>query len=375
MRFFLGTQKKVLVKNFFNEPFFNFLGDCIPNHKKNNSPQYQYNTPISRPQKDPDQTDADRQRKDTPYPFPTVLGNRSHVVSTSTPIRESSPPDDTLDRISVVSNCSNSNSESNLQLQQIREQMAFSLQRMRDLEEQVKMIPGLLEQVRDLKEERRNLQVQLKSDKSPSPQSQGSQNSQIFQPYRVSPVSLGNLEKHIKINKQSKTVGTSTNQTLKRDVGCSPITIPVPLKTLHSVSSATDLSVPINNNHSNHLYREFEVKKSIELALIKYKREKMNNMVTVGTQISKISHGNNVIEGPVTGVSVASQCEARSPSPKLTLSFNKTTHLDIVGSEGQKKVTVDRGVNTEDQLEQSLDRVPKISLKAITDFQVISKIK
>jgi hypothetical protein len=343
----------------------------------------------------------ERKRKDTPFPLPTGLGNRNYGIQQSNPpveekptakvlnlnyIKESSPqqsPDDNLDRISVISNCSNNSEISATALQQIREQMAFSLKRMRDLEDQVKMIPILQEQLQSLKEERRQLQLQLKSEElkssssssnSPSPQqSQQNQGQQIFQPYRVSPVSLNSLEKHIKLTKQQKTVGTSTAQILKRDVGCSPISTSVPQappKTLRSVSCATDLTVPINlkNPTSDHLYREIEMKKSIEMALIKYKREKLNNMVTIGTQISKICHGSNIIQGPITSNSIGVDTNFETPKPKLN--FHKIPQINILDRD-RGKLTIDRGINTDENLNKPLETktTSNISLKAITDFQ------
>ncbi|XP_026671254.1 KN motif and ankyrin repeat domain-containing protein 1 isoform X2 [Ceratina calcarata] len=84
-----------------------------------------------------------------------------HGTNTATPVQNNAQPEQAggdFDNASVGSGNSNLSTGA---LQNIREQMAASLERMRELEEQVKAIPMLQVQVSVLKEEKRNLLRQV----------------------------------------------------------------------------------------------------------------------------------------------------------------------------------------------------------------------
>lgn len=306
-----------------------------------------------------------REMEPKPLSFPSGQGNRiygspqateeQHTIklqqrASLSPIREQLPP--ATDNLDGASNCSSELSAS--VLQEIREKMAHSLEKMRALEEQVKLIPVLHEQIQRLKDERRALQTQLEA-KAASPST-----GQIFQPYRVSPVSLGSLDKHLKIAKQQKTTGTNTVQTLTRDVGCA-----APAIARMDKITATELST----GPSERLFTEADIKRSIELALLKYRRERLSNTSSVGTQITKLMHGTAIVEGPLVKVSVASNTETVDASAQLLakLRVHKISPLMVQSP----AVFVDRGINTDVCLdkEPTAEAKKKISLKSITDFQ------
>ncbi|XP_043519376.1 KN motif and ankyrin repeat domain-containing protein 1 isoform X2 [Frieseomelitta varia] len=95
-------------------------------------------------------------------PFCKMKAKRKyHGTNTATPVQNNAPTEHTggdFDNASVGSGNSNFSTGA---LQNIREQMAASLERMRELEEQVKAIPMLQVQVSVLKEEKRNLLRQV----------------------------------------------------------------------------------------------------------------------------------------------------------------------------------------------------------------------
>lgn len=280
--------------------------------------------------------------------FPTDLGNRLY----DEPNHSRETLDENVDKISVVSNGSNGSEVNATALQQVREQMAFSLKRMRDLEEQVKLIPLLQMQLQGMKEDRRQLQLQLKAEEIKSTSSSlSSSQPQIFQPQRVSPVSLTSLNKHIRCLKNT---GTSTSPVLRRDVGCSPIVQVSPAK-LRCQATSTDLILPVTSTHSinERLYTEQEVKKSIELALYKYKKDKLAHTASTGTQISK-SYRN-----------VGTDSIVPIETPRKILTISKTKSINII----DKKSVASVSSNTDELVPQLLKKTSDISLKAITDFQ------
>ena len=221
---------------------------------------------------------------------------------------------------------------------------------MRDLEEQVKLIPLLQMQLQSMKEDRRQIQLQLKAEEIKSSNSSlSSSQQQIFQPQRVSPVSLTSLNKNIR---SLKNTGTSTSPVLSRDVGCLAQVLPLKLR---SQATSTDLVLPVTSTHSinERLYTEQEVKKSIELALYKYKKDKLAHTASVGTQNSK-SYRN-----------VGTETIAPAVVPPKLLAISKTKSINII----DKKPVASVGSNTDELVPQLLKKTSDISLKAITDFQ------
>ncbi|XP_073478717.1 KN motif and ankyrin repeat domain-containing protein 2 [Aquarana catesbeiana] len=99
---------------------------------------------------------------------PLSLGCRS-TTSISTPSLSRLPSSSSCQQLSsftpLSSGMSTPVSPTPVHLQHVREQMAVALKRLRQLEEQVKMIPVLQVKISVLQEEKRQLSVQLKSQK------------------------------------------------------------------------------------------------------------------------------------------------------------------------------------------------------------------
>lgn len=151
--------------------------------------------------------------------------------------------------------------------------------RIRDLEEQAKLIPLLQMQIQALRDERRQLLSQLESrassvcSSSPAPHPQP-----VFQAHRVSPVSLNAVKIAPSIISPKRTTGTNTKSVLLRDVGCSPESI---AKTIHRASS-TDFVMKVVGE-GGRLYTERDLKKAIEMAHAKMRKATSS----VGTQIGE----------------------------------------------------------------------------------------
>ncbi|XP_011298490.1 KN motif and ankyrin repeat domain-containing protein 2 isoform X2 [Fopius arisanus] len=93
-------------------------------------------------------------------PFCKMKKKKYHGSSPISPIQNAAHVDRSMDFDNASIGSGNSNNSTGA-LQNIREQMAASLERMRELEEQVKVIPILQVQVSILKDEKRNLQCQV----------------------------------------------------------------------------------------------------------------------------------------------------------------------------------------------------------------------
>ncbi|KAK0162182.1 hypothetical protein PV327_008537 [Microctonus hyperodae] len=93
-------------------------------------------------------------------PFCKMKKKEKHEMSVTSPMQYVPHVDLSVDCDTASVGSGNSNFSTGT-LQNIREQMAMSLERMKDLEEQVKVIPMLQVQVSVLKEEKRNLQKQV----------------------------------------------------------------------------------------------------------------------------------------------------------------------------------------------------------------------
>lgn len=152
--------------------------------------------------------------------------------------------------------------------------------RIRDLEEQAKLIPLLQLQIQALRDERRLLQAQLESRAS-SASSTSPHPQPVFQAHRISPVSLNSVKLAPSIIAPKRTTGTNTNSVLLRDVGCSPESVN---KTIHKGSS-TDFVMKVVGD-GGRLYTERDLKKAIEMAHSKMRKATS----TVGTQIDEIEN-------------------------------------------------------------------------------------
>lgn len=252
-----------------------------------------------------------------PLSFPELKGNRIYGSASDTEL---------LDGVSNRSDTSD-----------------HALQRrLRDLEEQTKMIPMLQLQIQTLREERHALQLQLKTDerKSVSPPQPP---PHMFQPCRISPVSLNSLDKHIKtiVRNPVKSIGTSTVNVLHRDVGCSPTQQPVvPVKKFKTIAIATDFILPVSRSVHDQLYTESDIQKAIEMSQLKMKRERMSQLVNVGTQFTFVNNR-----------SVA------------------TTTVEVIVPKPVMNVTVIKPINIEPEVPSIVEKPSGVSLKSITDFQ------
>ncbi|XP_012264632.2 uncharacterized protein LOC105690991 isoform X1 [Athalia rosae] len=144
----------------------------------------------------------------------------------STPVQNAPQSDIPADFDSASIGSGNSNLSTGA-LQNIREQMALALERMRDLEEQVKAIPMLQVKVSVLKEEKRNLQQQIKElnevsandDRNTSEMYQ----SQSFSDERNNSVTPGpkipTRDMGTMCGVMTRDVGVSHQQTRTRDAG------------------------------------------------------------------------------------------------------------------------------------------------------------
>jgi hypothetical protein len=149
--------------------------------------------------------------------------------------------------------------------------------KIRDLEEQTKLIPLLQMQIQALKDERVHLQAQLES-RSSSTTSSSPHPHPVFQAHRVSPVSLNAMK--ISPNVMPKrTTGTNTNAVYSRDVGCSP---DVPVRMIQKGTS-TEFVLKTEGD-GGRLYTERDLKKAIEMAHAKMRK----TSVTVGTQFGEV---------------------------------------------------------------------------------------
>lgn len=157
--------------------------------------------------------------------------------------------------------------------------------RINDLEEQSKLIPLLQLQIQALRDERQNLQQQLreidfsKSSSSSSSSPPHPQQPQMFQAHRVSPINLAPIKSSLKST--LKAAGTNTNLVLHRDVGTSPLS---DAAKVHNRSVSTDFILPHDSPDGGRLYTERDLKKAIEMAHARIRKA----TITVGTQMEAI---------------------------------------------------------------------------------------
>lgn len=145
--------------------------------------------------------------------------------------------------------------------------------RIRDLDEQSKLIPLLQMQIQALRDERQQLQSQLESRASSTPSS-SPQHQPVFQAQRVSPVSLNALKIAPAVIPK-RTTGTNTNAVLRRDVGCSSDAVGKMIQR----GTSTDFAMKIEGD-GGRLYSERDLKRAIEMAHAKMRKA----TTTVGTQ-------------------------------------------------------------------------------------------
>lgn len=210
--------------------------------------------------------------------------------------------------------------------------------RIHDLEEQVKLLPLLQMQIQSLKDERRQLLVQLENSRAPSSTSSSSTTPQQFQVHRVSPVSLHSMK--LPQSAQKRTVGTNTNVILRRDVGISS-------EKSKFVNSATltDFRLPCDGH--DRLYSEKDLMKTVELVHAKMRKEmnsvgvqydeakKVTKNVATETKIAMQNVASNTEEPQLMSVSmggVSIAAESREVSPGPALSLKDLNKLPVVRS-------------------------------------------
>ncbi|XP_037914287.1 KN motif and ankyrin repeat domain-containing protein 2 isoform X3 [Hermetia illucens] len=177
-------------------------------------------------------------------------------------------------------------------LYSIRDQMAISLRRMKDLEEQVKLIPVLKKQLSTLKEEKRQLQIQLRKDEATSPSAASSSQKMIqvisFTPQRISPVALESLGSRIRSHSQSE---LTTKKTLKRDVGIMCTQHTKDVGTLVSPTMVRSIGVNPTMTDSIHddIFTRSQLDDILKKSIVEYevrkRKEKHRNLVSIGTQM------------------------------------------------------------------------------------------
>ncbi|XP_011209133.2 uncharacterized protein LOC105230196 isoform X1 [Bactrocera dorsalis] len=190
----------------------------------------------------------------------------------------------------------------------IREQMALSLKRMKDLEEQVKSIPELQNELTQLRDEKQRLQqsLQRKEDEllrarepprpssSPSPVTSAKNGSPVqFTPQRISPVSLESLGSRLRANSSSSERQLRTPTTLKRDVGtmCGlhakrDVAVGSPVHMVRSVGTSPAQQL---NSITEALYSQWDMEEHTQVAIMRYEEERalqqLKKMTHIATQI------------------------------------------------------------------------------------------
>lgn len=200
--------------------------------------------------------------------------------------------------------------------------------RIHDLEEQVKLIPLLQMQIQSLKEERKQLTIQLENSRAPSSTSSSSNTQTHFQIHRVSPVSLHSM-KMPQNSIPKRTIGVNTCLILRRDVGTSS-----EKKSTTNSISMTDFRLPCDTN--DRIYTEKDLMKTVELVHSKMRKtmasvgvqhdevKKVTKSVGSETKIELKSVSCNTEEPHLvtvtTGkVSIAPETREASPGPSLSL--------------------------------------------------------
>ncbi|KAH8321522.1 hypothetical protein KR074_007534, partial [Drosophila pseudoananassae] len=167
---------------------------------------------------------------------------------------------------------------------QIREQMALSLKRLKDLETQVKVIPDMERELNSLRAEKQQLlrknEDLLRQQQTQSPPSPGIKTASPvqFTPQRISPVSLESLGARIRSTSSSASPSPSV---VRRDVS-----------TQVQAPATRDVNTgfaPVTRDAGTHpfevVFSKKEMEKKVENALITAEKVKQRKLITVGTQM------------------------------------------------------------------------------------------
>lgn len=213
------------------------------------------------------------------------------------------------DRESIVSNGSEVSTGA---LQNIREQMALSLKRMQDLEEQVKMVPVLQQQLLILKKEKEQLQQKVKeedtrrTDRVLSTKSTTTTttplNNNPFHSQRHSPISLDSLNARLQppysTSSQSSTGKSSPSQSSEAT------TAPIQKRDasqMTTVCLTREIGITTNQiqtratavNTDQKSYTKQELQAAIDLTIEKQRLEQSHaqqkKLISVGTQMQPVT--------------------------------------------------------------------------------------
>ncbi|XP_034476117.1 KN motif and ankyrin repeat domain-containing protein 2 isoform X2 [Drosophila innubila] len=166
---------------------------------------------------------------------------------------------------------------------QIREQMALSLKRLKDLEEQVKVIPDMELELNSLRAEkqrlmRRNEDLLRGQRQTPSPPSPGIKNASPvqFTPQRISPVSLESLGARMRSSSVSPSI-------IRRDVATQAASKVIATR---DVAVGSQLSTRhVGTQQAEAIYSQLELKQKIERALADSQKQRLRQLISVGTQM------------------------------------------------------------------------------------------
>ncbi|XP_022230405.2 KN motif and ankyrin repeat domain-containing protein 2 isoform X5 [Drosophila obscura] len=170
---------------------------------------------------------------------------------------------------------------------QIREQMALSLKRLKDLEEQVKAIPDMELELSSLRSEkqrllRKNEELVRGQRQTPSPPSPGLKNASPvqFTPQRISPVSLESLGSRMRSSSISASPSPSI---IRRDVSTQAATR---VTATRDVAVGSTLSTRhVATQQAAAIYSQAELEEKIDLALSSHQQKQLKKLITVGTQM------------------------------------------------------------------------------------------
>ncbi|KPU75819.1 uncharacterized protein Dana_GF12634, isoform E [Drosophila ananassae] len=227
----------------------------------------------------------------TPPPPPP----RRHHILASTPTSAITPKDEGQPETASMSGSSSLQSPVNSEaghpskdaqaLFQIREQMALSLKRLKDLEAQVKVIPDMERELNSLRAEkqllvRKNEELLRGQRQTPSPPSPGIKTASPvqFTPQRISPVSLESLGARIR---STSTSASPSPSVVRRDVS----TQVRPPATRDVNTGFAPVTRNVGTQPSEEVYSKKELEKKVEQALIQAEKVKQRKLITVGTQM------------------------------------------------------------------------------------------
>ncbi|KAH8401702.1 hypothetical protein KR009_007405, partial [Drosophila setifemur] len=216
---------------------------------------------------------------------------RHHLLtSSSTPKDERQPENGSMSGSSLQSPVTSEAGQATADAQalfQIREQMALSLKRLKDLEEQVKVIPDMELELSSLRSEkqrltRKNEELLRSQRQTPSPPSPGLKTASPvqFTPQRISPVSLESLGARMR---SSSTSASPSPSVVRRDVSTQAVVRPPATRDVGTGHQPTTRHV--GTQPSEVVYSKEQLEQKVEQALTKAAKQKLQKLISVGTQM------------------------------------------------------------------------------------------